>query len=104
MDRWQCEILDPKEVDREELLGFLQEEYGPTGPAQADYFDWYCLQNPAGRAAVPTIRDPESGKLIGQYWLVPLRAEIDGQAHTGVLGVNILVHRDYRRGYERAGH
>ena len=37
MDRWQCEILDPKEVDKEELLGFLQEEYGPTGPAQADY-------------------------------------------------------------------
>jgi GNAT superfamily N-acetyltransferase len=97
MERWHCEILDPEQLDKKELLGFIQEEYGQSGPAQPDYFDWYCLHNPAGRAVVPTVRDPDSGKLIGQYWLIPLRAEIDGQRHTGVLGVNALVHRDYRQ-------
>lgn len=95
--QWQYESFRVENGDLKELLGLMSNEYGEVDPAHVDYFNWYCRDNPAGQALVPIARDPATGHIIGGFWLVALRARVEGESYKGSATVNIVVNPDYRR-------
>ena len=94
---WKIEAFDYDHGDLNELLGLFTEEYGAVDPAKPEYFQWYCQDNPAGKAVIPLARDPETGKLVGQFWAIPLRAKFPEGEFLGSVGMNALVAKANRR-------
>ena len=93
---WIIEYFDYEKGDVNELLSLFNTEYGPVDPSKPEYFKWYCLDNPAGRAIVTTALDPDTSKLVGEWWLIPQRTKFPGGERVGSVGMNALVAREYR--------
>lgn len=96
-NQFSYENFDPSRDDLDELLGLFSNEYGQVDPAQRDYFNWYCLENPSGQAMLPVARHRETGQIIGGCWLVPIRVRVDGRNFVGGNVVNFIVARAFRR-------
>jgi ribosomal protein S18 acetylase RimI-like enzyme len=86
-----------EETDESELLGLLAVEYGGSDITKLDFFRWQYEHNPAGRALIWVARGRQSGEVVGQYWILPMRVQILDQVQMGGVIVNVVVHPSYRR-------
>jgi GNAT superfamily N-acetyltransferase len=94
-ERWvTVRYQDP---DAEGLLELARLCFGETGAGDRAYFDWQYRQNPAGRPRIWLAREPGSGRIVGEYWLLPVRARVEGGEWLASLTVNAAVHPDYQR-------
>jgi GNAT superfamily N-acetyltransferase len=86
-----------QEADKTGILALNELQYGKGELTQEDHFDWLHSGNPAGQAIVPVAKDAATGQVVGFHLCVPLRLTFSGVPGLCYLGVNILVHPDYRR-------
>jgi GNAT superfamily N-acetyltransferase len=86
-----------QEADKTGILALNELQYGKGELTQEDRFDWLYSGNPAGQAIVPVAKDVETEQVIGFVLCVPMRLSFSGVPALCYLGVNILVHPDYRR-------
>jgi hypothetical protein len=84
-----------REDDIDSILRINEIEYGPNDLAMRQDYVWRHVQNPAGQAIVPVIRD-SSGSVVGFIWILPLRIRIRGQDLLAAIGANLVIHPDYR--------
>lgn len=83
--------------DESGLLKLLALEYSGSDITELRFFHWQYEQNPAGRALIGMAQDRESGEVVGQFWLLPMRVQVLDQICMGSVIVNGLVHPSYRR-------
>jgi GNAT superfamily N-acetyltransferase len=86
-----------QEADKSGILTLNELQYGKGELTQEDHFDWFYSGNPAGQAIVPVAKDAATGQVVGFHLCVPLWLALSGVPGLCYLGVNILVHPDYRR-------
>jgi GNAT superfamily N-acetyltransferase len=97
MTNRQWTIHRYEEGEEAALLKLLALEYSGSDLAELRFFRWQCEQNPASRALIWAAKDRESGEVVGQLWLLPVRVQVLDQIRMGSLVVNGLVHPNYRK-------
>jgi GNAT superfamily N-acetyltransferase len=86
-----------EERDKPGILALNRVLYGDVAISHKAYFDWLTAQNPAGEAVVPVAREKETGKVVGFIFHLPMRVSWAGEECLGILAVNVVVDRAYRR-------
>jgi len=97
MTKWQWTTYRYEEGDESALLKLLALEYDGSDITELRFFRWQYEQNPAGRALIWVARDQESGEMVGQLWVLPMRVQVHDQICMGSVIVNGVVHPRYRR-------
>jgi len=80
----------------ESLTSLRRSQYGDTEFCSPEYILWQLESGPAGRA-VCWIALSEEGRVVGEYWMVPVRYLLGAREVLGAVGANALVHPKYRR-------
>ncbi len=70
-------------------------------PRTLEQWRWMYSDNPAGTLIMLAVE--ESGRVIAHYAFLPARTRMDGEIVVSGLGVDSMVHRDYRRGLRKEG-
>ena len=93
---WKITYFDFSKDDLDDLLSLFKEQYGSVDPSNPEYFKWYCLENPAGKALIPIVIDPETTKIIGEWWGIPTQTKYPNGEMLGSVGMNVVIARKYR--------
>jgi len=90
-------IREYKNGDEVGILELRQAVYGEIVDREQwfNWWKWMYNDNPAGRGRIWLAE--HSGKIVGQYAIVPRVMKIAGEIITGALSLDTMTHPDYRR-------
>ena len=79
--------------DKEDILAFWRENF-PGWPEKK--YLWFYESNPCSQALCCTIRETETGSLIGSAAVFPRRFIVQGEACIGGINGDLAVHKNHR--------
>ncbi|MCK9618078.1 MAG: GNAT family N-acetyltransferase [Lentimicrobiaceae bacterium] len=80
-----------------ELIELSKTYYKDRDVGDFNYLEWQYLQNPAGKAYLFTAREDFSGELAGQYIVIPITFNREGEKIAGSIALNLLTNPKYQR-------
>lgn len=83
------------ENDLEKVLPLIREEYPHGEMSDYRYLAWEYFANPQGPPEMVCARS-EQNEIVGQYLVIPIRYQVDGNTVDGSLSLNTLTRVDYR--------
>lgn len=80
-----------------EIVEMAQEYYGSENDiGQQEFIEHEYFNNPYGKAMIDLAWDEEKKIIAGQYVVLPMRFNVDGEQHSCVLSLNTLTRDMYR--------
>lgn len=85
------------EADVPGMLGLIRSYYGDIDTTSEEFFRWQYEANPSGKVILWIARHDDTGAVMGQHVLLPMRASVDGRDVKSVLSFNALVAPQYHK-------
>ncbi len=80
-----------------ELIELSKTYYKERDVSDYNYLTWQYLNNPAGNAFLYTAREDFLGELAGQYIVIPITFNKNGETIAGSIALNLLTNPKYQR-------
>lgn len=95
--QWTISDWDPSSVKQERaMLALEAADHYPAPLLTPEYFDWQYRRNPAGQALIKLALEADTGRVNGQYVVLPWDVSINGKRVPFGLSTNTLIAQDFR--------